>query len=222
MGTDEPRGRRAVFLDRDGVINRNVLNPATGKYEAPLTAAECALIPGVPAALRQLQDAGFLLFLVSNQPNYAKGKASLAELEAIDAELRRELAAMGVEFAAVYYCLHHPDGIVAEYSRPCVCRKPLPYFLLKAIREFGLDAAESWMVGDRTTDVLCGRAAGVRTIFIDATGAGCEGVFANRVATDLAAAAGYICGAAAYRLLKLQIESLGVGWDGDGEAVADG
>lgn len=222
MGANEPRGRRAVFLDRDGVINRNVLNPATGNYEAPLTAAEFALIPGVPAALRQLQDAGFLLFLVSNQPNYAKGKANLEELEAIDAELRRELAAMGVEFAAVYYCLHHPDGVVAGYSGACICRKPSPYFLLKAIREFELDAAESWMMGDRMTDVLCGRAAGVRTIFIDPKSGACSGVAANRTAVDLAAASAHICEAAAYRLLKLQIESLGVGWDGDGDAVADG
>ena len=208
MGADERRGRRAVFLDRDGVINRNVLNPATGEYESPLTVAEFALIPGAREALLRLQEAGFLLFLVSNQPNYAKGKSSLAELDAIDAALRRELAAIGVEFAAFYYCLHHPEGVVAGYSGACICRKPSPYFLLKAIREFGLDAAESWMVGDRTTDVLCGRAAGVRTIYINAKGGYCGGLAADRTAVDLAAASAYICEAAACRLLKLQIESL--------------
>jgi D-glycero-D-manno-heptose 1,7-bisphosphate phosphatase len=208
MGADERRGRRAVFLDRDGVINLNVLNPATGEYEAPLTGAEFALIPGVREALLRLQEAGFLLFLVSNQPNYAKGKSSLAELDAIDAKLKRELAAMGVEFSAFYYCLHHPEGMVAGYSGACICRKPSPYFLLKAIREFGLDAAESWMVGDRTTDILCGRAAGVQTIYINAKDGAYGGVAADRIAVDLAAASAHICEAAAYRLLKLQIESL--------------
>lgn len=197
MGAGQPTGRRAAFLDRDGVINQNVFNPATEEYEAPLTAADFALIPGVREALRRLQGAGFLLFLVSNQPNYAKGKSSLAELNTIDAKLQRELAAMRVKFAAVYYCLHHPEGDVAGYSGPCVCRKPSPYFLLKAIREFALDMAQSWMVGDRATDILCGRDAGVRTILIDANGAGCCEVVPDRVEADLAAAAEYICAATA-------------------------
>ena len=77
MGTDR---RRAVFLDRDGVINQNVFNPATGEYEAPLIVQDFALVPGVQKALLRLQTAGFLLFLVSNQPNYAKGKSTLSAI----------------------------------------------------------------------------------------------------------------------------------------------
>src|SRR5690349_8999978 len=123
--------RRAVFLDRDGVINRNVLNPASGEYEAPLRAADFALAARALEGMWRLQRAGFLLFVVSNQPNYAKGKASLEELAAIDARMRWEIAAAGLTLADVYYCLHHPDGIVAEYSGPCACRKPSPYFLLR-------------------------------------------------------------------------------------------
>jgi D-glycero-D-manno-heptose 1,7-bisphosphate phosphatase len=198
----------AVFLDRDGVINRNIFDPASGECEAPLTARDFALIPGVPDALQRLQRAGFLLFLVSNQPNYAKGKSTLADLRAIDAELRRELAAMRVEFAAFYYCFHHPQGIVDGYSGPCVCRKPSPYFLLKAMKEFGVDPEQSWMVGDRTTDILCGRAAGVRTILIGADGIGCNEAVPDYVAADLAAAAAYICEAAAEYLSELQVEAL--------------
>lgn len=196
MGTGRQPGRRAVFLDRDGVINRNVFNPASGEYEAPLTAAQFRLMPGVPEALRQLQGAGYLLFLVSNQPNYAKRKSSLADLYAIDAELRRELSAMRVELAAAYYCFHHPEGDVPGYSGSCVCRKPSPYFLLRASTEFNVDCERSWMVGDRATDVLCGRAAGVRTVLVNANGAGCGGLAPDHVAADLAAAAGYICGTA--------------------------
>jgi D-glycero-D-manno-heptose 1,7-bisphosphate phosphatase len=186
--------RRAVFLDRDGVINRNVFNPASGEYEAPLTAADFTLAPGALEALRRLQRAGFLLFVVSNQPNYAKRKASLEELAAIDATMRRELAAAGVAFAGVYYCLHHPEGVVPEYSGPCACRKPSPYFLLRAMRDFGVEAAHSWMIGDRDTDVLCGRAAGVRTIFIDELGGGGGRNEADWTGPDLAAAAEHICG----------------------------
>lgn len=185
--------RRAVFLDRDGVINRNVFNLATGNFEAPLTAEDFELLPGVRRALRRLRDAGYLLILVSNQPNYAKGKCSLAELRAIDAELRRELAAIGVEFAAAYYCPHHPKGSVAGYSGLCACRKPSPYFLLRAKREFGLDFEQSWMVGDRPTDITCGRAAGVRTILIDSTGPKIEQVVPDWIVADLAAAAEIIC-----------------------------
>jgi D-glycero-D-manno-heptose 1,7-bisphosphate phosphatase len=199
---------RAVFLDRDGVINRNIFNPVSGECEAPLTVSDFALIPGVREALQRLQRAGFLLFLVSNQPNYAKGKSALAELDAIDVELRRELAAMRVEFAAFYYCFHHPEGIVEGFSGPCVCRKPSPYFLLKAIEEFDVDPKQSWMVGDRATDILCGRAAGVRTVLVNAEGTGCRDVAPDHVAAHLAAAAEYICKAAAEYLPKLQVEAL--------------
>ncbi len=190
MGADAAGGRRAVFLDRDGVINRNVLNSATGEFEAPLTAAEFEVLPGVPEALRRLQAAGYLLFVVSNQPNYAKGKSTLRELRAVDAAMRDALDAMHVWMAAVYYCLHHPEGVVPGYAVRCECRKPAPYFLLKAAREFGIDLPKSWMVGDRATDVECGRGACVRTILV---GESAEDVRADWVGKDLAAASRYIC-----------------------------
>jgi D-glycero-D-manno-heptose 1,7-bisphosphate phosphatase len=156
--------RAAVFLDRDGVINRNVLDPETGHYGAPRTAAEFELAPGATSALLSLREAGFPLVLVSNQPNYAKGKSSLEELAGVHTRLVVELAAAGVELAAVYYCYDHPQGIVAGYSGDCACRKPSPYFLLQAREALGLSLEDCWMIGDRVTDVECGRAAGVRTI----------------------------------------------------------
>ena len=193
MGAGGPVGRGAVFLDRDGVINLNVFNPASGEYEAPLTAADFALAPGALNGLRRLQQAGFPLFVVSNQPNYAKGKSSLADHSAIDAKMRAQLAEEGIALARVDYCLHHPDGVVAEYSGACAWRKPSPYFLLRAMRDFGLDAAQSWMVGDRETDVLCGRLANVRTILI---GVSRSDTAADSVASNLASAAEFICKAA--------------------------
>lgn len=158
--------RPAIFLDRDGVINRNVLDPATGEYGAPLTADAFQLTPGAIDALLALQGAGFLLFVISNQPNYAKGKSSLEELAAIHRRLREELDAAGVCFADFYYCYHHPRGRVPGYSGPCQCRKPSPYFLYKAREEHGVSLEASWIVGDRATDIECGRMAGLRTIRI--------------------------------------------------------
>ena len=157
---------QAVFLDRDGVINRNVRNPATLAWEAPLTVEDFELADNALAALSRLRQAGFLLFLVSNQPNYAKGKASLETLESIHRHLLKLLDQQGIEFAAFYYCLHHPQGVVPGHSGPCRCRKPSPFFLFEARDQFGLELERCWMVGDRGSDIECGRAAGVHTIHV--------------------------------------------------------
>ena len=154
----------AVFLDRDGVINRNVFNPRTGVYESPHRPEDFHLADEAMPALARLQAAGFRLFLVSNQPSYAKGKTTLAMLEAIHDRLADALNAAGVTFSAFYYCFHHPESTVPGYGGPCSCRKPSPFFLFKARDEFGLDLTQSWMVGDRVTDIECGQAAGVHTI----------------------------------------------------------
>lgn len=164
MGIDKVALRSAVFLDRDGVLNRNVLNPATGEYESPGIPEDFQLAPDVMPALSTLQSAGFRLFLISNQPNYAKGKNSLEELCAVHERLLTELEKAKVRFSAFYYCFHHPKGVVPEYSGACECRKPSPYFLLEAREEFGISLADSWIVGDRATDIECGASAGVRTI----------------------------------------------------------
>jgi D-glycero-D-manno-heptose 1,7-bisphosphate phosphatase len=154
----------AVFLDRDGVINRNVMNPLTLAWEAPLTVESFVLAHNALLALAALRRAGFLLFLVSNQPNYAKAKASLETIEGIHRHLCDLLHQQRIEFAGFYYCLHHPHGVVPSHAGPCRCRKPSPFFLLQARDQFGLDMERSWMIGDRPSDIACGRAAGVHTI----------------------------------------------------------
>jgi len=159
--------KRAVFLDRDGVLNELVLNPHTGDYEPPRSPGDLVLVPGAPGSLRRLLETGFELFLVSNQPDYAKGKTSLENLRAVHAELDRVLRRENICFREYYYCHHHPDGIVPAYSYPCECRKPGPFFLKKAAREYDLDLGGSWMVGDRDSDIACGKAAGTRTILIE-------------------------------------------------------
>jgi len=193
MGTDMPSERRAVFLDRDGVINRLVLNPATGEYEAPLTPADLEFLPGVLDGLRALQTAGFLLFLVSNQPNFAKGKSTLADLNAIHQKLVVGLAEANLAFAEFYYCFHHPRGVGNRYSRVCNCRKPSPYFLFQAKAAFDVDLGRSWMIGDRHTDIECGRQAGTRTILIaDDASQATHATQPDYTANGLAAAASLI------------------------------
>jgi D-glycero-D-manno-heptose 1,7-bisphosphate phosphatase len=194
MGTDNRGGRRAVFLDRDGVINRNVWNPATLEYESPLTVDAFELVPGVLSALAELRRAGYLIFLVSNQPNYAKQKVSMEILDAIHQKLIAATARAGIAWAACYYCFHHPEGSMQGYSGPCVCRKPSPYFLFRARRDFGLELSLSWMIGDRESDVQCGRAAGTRTILIADGEAGGVVVTADHRAVDLAQAVRLISG----------------------------
>lgn len=160
--------RPAVFLDRDGVLNHLVLNPATGRMESPLTPGDFRLIDGVIPALFRLQRASYPLILVSNQPNYALGKSSLETLEAIHRRLVDELSNSDITFARFCYCLHHPKGITPGYAGLCVCRKPSPWFLLRARDDLTLSLADSWMIGDQPSDIQCGRAAGVRTITIGA------------------------------------------------------
>ena len=155
------QGKRAVFLDRDGVLNRNMFYPDTGAWESPREPHEFAVGEGVVPALARLATAGFLLFLVSNQPNAAKGKSSPDALQAMQGMLETQLRAAGLAFSGVYYCTHHP-----EFTGPCVCRKPSPYFLEQAARQHGLSLDLCWMIGDRATDMECGRAAGVRTAWI--------------------------------------------------------
>jgi D-glycero-D-manno-heptose 1,7-bisphosphate phosphatase len=156
----------AVFLDRDGVLNELVLNPDTGEYEPPHSPDDLVLVPGAVPALSALRDAGFVLFLVSNQPDYAKGKTSLEQILAVHERFDRILKANSVQFREYYYCYHHPQGIIPEYSISCECRKPNPYFLRKAAHDHGIDLSASWMLGDRDTDIHCGKIAGTRTILI--------------------------------------------------------
>lgn len=155
---------RAVFLDRDGCLNDDWFNPVTGAWESPLSPADLTLRPGALEALRRLQEAGWALFLVSNQPSFAKGKCRLEDLWAVHARFLRLLEAAGIRFLDVYYSYHHPDAVVAGYDGACVDRKPSPYFLHLAAATHRVNLAASWVVGDRDTDVEFGQRGGARTI----------------------------------------------------------
>lgn len=158
--------RSAIFLDRDGVINPLTLNRATGNMESPLQPGDFHLFDEVIPSLLRLQRASYLLVLVSNQPNYALGKSTLESLEGIHQKFLQELVSAGIHFARFSYCFHHPRGVTPGYSGLCVCRKPSPWFLLRARDDFELSLDASWMIGDQPTDIQCGKAAGVQTIRI--------------------------------------------------------
>lgn len=158
--------QKAVFLDRDGVINQNVFFNDTNKWESPRLADQFVIKEGVIKALRDLQKAEFLLFLVSNQPNIAKNKSTMSELNSVHNKFISIISKEKISFVDCYYCFHHPDGIVPEFSFICKCRKPNPFFLLKAAKKYKLSLENSWTVGDRATDIECGIAAGTKTILI--------------------------------------------------------
>lgn len=162
--------RPAAFLDRDGVLNAGVPDHDSGLLESPLAVEDVHLLPGVAAPLRALAGAGYALICLTNQPAAAKGKVTVAELLAVHRRVLELLAHRHVQLEGSRICLHHPDGIVAELSRPCCCRKPAPGMLLGAAQELALDLQASWMIGDTDTDVLAGRAAGCKTVLIEYPG----------------------------------------------------
>lgn len=159
--------RPAVFLDRDGVLNEYVVDPTTGLADSPFTARDVRLIPGAAAAAASLARAGFALVCVSNQPAAAKARASIEQLLDVHRRVAELLAREGGELAASRLCWHHPEGVLAELTGPCPCRKPEPGMLLDAADEVGVDLGASWMVGDTDTDVAAGRAAGCRTVLVE-------------------------------------------------------
>jgi D-glycero-D-manno-heptose 1,7-bisphosphate phosphatase len=158
--------RKAIFLDRDGVINAYVYNAEFGTVDSPNSPGEFTLTPGAGEAVAELNRLGFLVVVVSNQPGIAKGKFTPSLHEQVTAKMHASLAVAGGKVDAVYYCLHHPDAVLAAYRARCECRKPLPGMLLEAARDWDIDLHNSYMIGDGITDIEAGRAAGTRTVFI--------------------------------------------------------
>jgi D-glycero-D-manno-heptose 1,7-bisphosphate phosphatase len=156
----------AVFLDRDGVINSYVYNAEFGTVDSPANAEEFTVLPGVPEAIAQFNQMGLPVIVVSNQPGIAKGKFSKALLQAMTRKMEDAVQAGGGKIDGIYYCLHHPKAVLAEYRKQCDCRKPAPGMFLEAAAERDIDLKKSYTVGDGVVDILAGQAAGTTTIFI--------------------------------------------------------
>jgi D-glycero-D-manno-heptose 1,7-bisphosphate phosphatase len=163
---DSKQNGKAIFLDRDGVINELVYHREQGIIDSPFTVKQYRLLPHAAEAVKKLREMGYRLVLVSNQPGIAKGHLTREVFERIKKKMENELARGDAYLDAQYYCFHHPEAVVEEMRVACDCRKPGPGLLLRAAREMGLDLAHSWTVGDGLTDIQAGKSAGTRTILI--------------------------------------------------------
>lgn len=151
--------KKAVFLDKDGTLIENVpynVNPDLVK-----------LTDGALGGLRQLQDAGFRLIVITNMAGVAHGKFREEDILPVQQRIETILGETGIRLDGFYYCPHHPKGKLSDYSHTCFCRKPNPGLLFQAGREHDLNLAESWMVGDILDDMEAGRRTECRTVLID-------------------------------------------------------
>ena len=154
--------QKAIFLDRDGTIN---------KYVGFLrNIDDFELHPGVTEAIRIINASGYLAIVVTNQPVIARGEVTYDQLQEIHNKMETLLGAEGAYLDAIYFCPHHPhkgyEGEVSELKIECDCRKPKPGMLLRAADDFNIDLSKSWMVGDGENDIKAGKAAGCRTALV--------------------------------------------------------
>ena len=179
------KSSRAVFLDRDGTINidkKYLIDPIDFEF-----------IPGVPEALKALQDAGFLLVIVSNQSGVARGYFSLQQVEKLHRHMIFLLGQYDVSLAGIYICPHHPTHGQGKFLRDCECRKGKPGMLLKAAEDLTIDLRHSFMIGDKLADIEAGYTAGCST-FLVRTGYGEQfseyaAAYSTEVVDDLPTAA---------------------------------
>ena len=150
--------RKALFLDRDGVINIDY-----GYVHEP---ENCVFIEGIFELVRRANAAGYVVAVVTNQAGIGRGYFTEAQFAGFTGWMRKVFAGNGAMIDRVFYCPHHPQAGLADYKRECACRKPQPGMLLKAQREFNLDMAASIIVGDKLSDLEAGARAGVRSRFL--------------------------------------------------------
>jgi len=154
--------RKAIFIDRDGVINENV-----GDLVKP---EQLKFLPGASEAIKNINASEYLAIIITNQPHIAKGFCTFEDMDKIHARMKDLLHERGARVDAIYVCPHHPkkgfEGEVPELKIACDCRKPKPGLILQAIKEHNIDPAKSWMIGDSKSDVVAGQGAGVKTIFV--------------------------------------------------------
>jgi len=159
MAKQAPQPRPAVFLDRDGVLNKD-----TG-YVCRLE--DMDILDGVVESLALLKAKGFLLIVVTNQSGVARGKFGLNEVNRFNSMLENEISKQGgPTIDGFFVCPHHPNGSIKEYTTTCSCRKPEPGLIFEAAKIHNIDLTKSWIIGDKDSDILCGKNAGVRGILV--------------------------------------------------------
>jgi rfaE bifunctional protein nucleotidyltransferase chain/domain len=164
--------KKAVFLDRDGVLVRDSNYPH--KIE------DLQIFPEVAEALKMLKKAGYITIVISNQSGVARGLFTEEDIKKFNLEMKKKLEKEGAIIDAIYFCPHHPtEARIEKYKKDCECRKPKPGMLLKAAKDFGISLKSSWMIGDKEEDVSAGKSAGCRTIKIGKSRGGADFVARN-------------------------------------------
>jgi len=157
---------KAVFLDRDGVINALIYHQDAGVIDAPFKRSQFKLLPRVPEAIRLLNDLGLRVAVVSNQPGIAKGYLKRETLKTFERVMLSEIRGAGGHIDRIYYCLHHPEAKVDKLRQRCNCRKPEIGMLQRAATDLNVTLAECYMVGDGIPDLQAADRAGCRSVFI--------------------------------------------------------
>jgi D-glycero-D-manno-heptose 1,7-bisphosphate phosphatase len=150
---------KAVFLDRDGTIIEDV-----GYLNTP---AAIKFLPGSLEAIKKLKEAGYKVVVITNQAGVARGLVTEDLLQTIDKVMHRLILNSGTHLDGIYYCPHHPEHGHYPYKQACECRKPHPGLIKRAQRDLKIDLAESFMVGDKTSDIKAGKTAGVKTVYVE-------------------------------------------------------
>lgn len=157
---------KAIFLDRDGIVNNLVYNPEQGVVDSPIASSQIELMFGVDQLIKGVKNLGFLVIVCSNQPSVGLGKITLNNLKKITEEINSQLKEKGLTIDDYYYCPHHPFAKLEEYKINCNCRKPNTGLFFKAADEHNIDLSESWMIGDGVDDIKAGKSAGCKTILL--------------------------------------------------------
>ena len=158
--------KKAFFLDRDGVIIED------GHYLSD--SDQVVLCPGAAAAVNLMHEAGYLVIAVSNQSGIARGYFTEEQLASVERRINELLAKEGAKIDGWYYCMHHVKGVIPELACDCDCRKPKPGMFLHAAQDFGIDLAESFMIGDKVSDIQAAENANCRKAVLVLTGHGAE------------------------------------------------
>jgi D-glycero-D-manno-heptose 1,7-bisphosphate phosphatase len=151
--------KSAVFLDRDGVITED---PPHYAHRVD----QVQIISGSGKAIRLLNDRGYLVIVVSNQSGIARGYYQEHDIELFNEEMKRQLSLEKAHIDALYYCPHHPEGTVENYRRVCSCRKPQPGMLIQAAEQQGINLHDSFLIGDKFSDIIAGNAVNCKTVLV--------------------------------------------------------
>lgn len=157
---------KAIFFDRDGVINEMVFDTESGSVFTPLNSDQIILTPGIGQLMRAAKKLGYLNVIISNQTNIGLGRVSQATHESIRKTIVEKLEKENVVIDGEYYCFHHPFAKIAEYRKVCNCRKPNISLFMRAAKELDIDLKQSWMIGDGVADIIAGHNAGCKTILV--------------------------------------------------------